>query len=117
MAAVGGLRDIAGIAFDKKETDAHDALAKDRNALQHYGLTHSAQEVEARAGRVLDFLMRFPEAEHLPLLSDPEREAAARDMIPVMGGKERQLLSQAAPGPPTRRAEGAGEHGHSVPRL
>ncbi|MFF0762310.1 hypothetical protein ACFYWH_20075 [Streptomyces sp. NPDC003737] len=86
MAAVGRLRDIAGIAFDKKETDALDALAKDRNALQHYGLTHSAQAVEARAGRVLDFLVRFLEAELLPLLSEPEHEAAARDMIPVMEG-------------------------------
>ncbi|MGW2100009.1 hypothetical protein ACWCPX_20265 [Streptomyces olivaceoviridis] len=85
-AAVERLRDIAGIDFEKKETEALSALAKDRNALQHYGLTHSAHAVEARAGKVLDFLMRFLEEELLPLLSGPERETAARDMVPVSDG-------------------------------
>lgn len=85
-AAVQRLHDIAGISFDKKETAALDALAKDRNALQHYGLTHSAHAVEARAGRVLDFLMRFLEDDLLPLLSGPERDTAARDMVRVSEG-------------------------------
>ncbi|MEU9774551.1 MULTISPECIES: hypothetical protein [unclassified Streptomyces] len=85
-AAVERLRDIVGINFEKKETEALDALAKDRNALQHYGLTHNAHAVEARAGRVLDFLLRFLEDELLPLLDGREREMAAREMIPVSDG-------------------------------
>ncbi|MFE4631278.1 hypothetical protein [Streptomyces mirabilis] len=82
-AAVARLRDIVGITIDKKETDALVALAKDRNALQHYGLTHNAAAVEARAGRVLDFLMSFLNEQLLPLLRGPEQEAASRDMILV----------------------------------
>ncbi|MFJ6086492.1 hypothetical protein ACIQI8_34395 [Streptomyces sp. NPDC092369] len=85
-AAVKRLCDVVGIAIDKKESDALDALAKDRNALQHYGLTHPAHAVEARAGRVLDFLMRFLQDELLPLLQGSERERAARDMAPVVEG-------------------------------
>ncbi|MGW3983836.1 hypothetical protein [Streptomyces mirabilis] len=86
VAAVERLRDIVGIAFDKKEIDALKELARDRNALQHYGLTHNAPAVEARAGRVLDFLMRFLEAEFLPLLEGPERDTALREMAPVVQG-------------------------------
>jgi hypothetical protein len=85
-AAVDRLRDIVGITFDKKETDALKELAKDRNSLQHYGLKHNALAVETRAGRVLDFLMRFLEAELLPLLRGAERETADREMIPVVEG-------------------------------
>lgn len=50
------------------------------------GLTHNAHAVEARPGRVLDVLMRFLGEELLPLLNGPEREAAARDMVPVIEG-------------------------------
>ncbi|MEV5255254.1 hypothetical protein AB0K98_26220 [Streptomyces werraensis] len=85
-AALERLRDIAGIRFDGKEIQALSALAADRNALQHYGLTHNAAAVEARAGRVLDFLMRFLDKELLPLLSGSEREVATRDMAPVVEG-------------------------------
>jgi hypothetical protein len=35
------------------------ALAKDRNALQHYGLSRNVHAIEARTGAVLDFLVRF----------------------------------------------------------
>ncbi|WP_217547672.1 hypothetical protein [Streptomyces sp. GbtcB6] len=85
-AAVERLRDIAGITIDRKEVEALKDLTKDRNALQHYGLTHNAGAVEARAGRVLDFLMRFLDTELLPLLQGPERERAMQDMIPVDAG-------------------------------
>ncbi|MDW8803696.1 hypothetical protein P1P68_02450 [Streptomyces scabiei] len=85
-AAARRLRDVAGIAIGKKDSDALDALAKDRNALQHYGLTHNAHAVEARAGRVLDFLMRFLHEELLPLLEGPERERAAQEIAPVVRG-------------------------------
>ncbi|MGW4905043.1 hypothetical protein [Streptomyces sp. NPDC004270] len=86
VATVERLRDIVGIVFDKKETDGLKALAKDRNALQHYGLTHSAPAVEARAGQVLDFLMRFLEREFLPLLEGQERETALEEMASVAAG-------------------------------
>ncbi|MFG2473627.1 hypothetical protein [Streptomyces fagopyri] len=86
VAAVERLRAIAGISFDAREADALKELAKDRNALQHYGLTHNAPAVEARAGRVLDFLMRFLEKELLPLLQGPERETALSEMAPVSEG-------------------------------
>ncbi|WP_435613463.1 hypothetical protein [Streptomyces sp. bgisy159] len=85
-ATIDRLRDIAGIAIDRKEAEALKDLAKDRNALQHYGLTHNAHAVEARAGRVLDFLMRFLDIHLLPLLEGQERERAGRDMIPVAEG-------------------------------
>src|SRR5690242_18279809 len=78
-ATIERLRDIAGIAIDRKEAEALKDLAKDRNALQHYGLTHNAHAVEARAGRVLDFLMRFLDTRLLPLLEGQERDRAEQD--------------------------------------
>ncbi|MCX4458514.1 hypothetical protein OOK58_42130 [Streptomyces sp. NBC_01728] len=84
--AVKRLRNIAGVTIHPKESDALDALAKDRNALQHFGLTHNAGAVEARAGEVLDFLMRFLEDELLPLLDGPEHKSALLAMVPVMEG-------------------------------
>lgn len=80
-ATVDRLRDIAGIVIERKDAEALKDLARDRNALQHYGLTHNAHAVEARAGRVLDFLMRFLDMHLLPLLQGEEREGAERDMI------------------------------------
>jgi hypothetical protein len=80
------LREIVGISIDDKDVAELKQLAKTRNALQHYGHTHSAQAVEARAGRVLDFLMRFLDAELLPLLQGAERARAEQDMAPVAEG-------------------------------
>ncbi|MFE2181382.1 hypothetical protein [Streptomyces sp. NPDC059455] len=57
--AVQRLRSIVGCDITDDERSALIALAADRNALQHYGLTQNAHAVEARAGRVLDFLYRF----------------------------------------------------------
>lgn len=57
--AVQRLRSIVGCDITDDERSALIALASDRNALQHYGLTQNAHAVEARAGRVLDFLYRF----------------------------------------------------------
>ncbi|MBQ1124285.1 hypothetical protein [Streptomyces sp. B15] len=53
------LRNIASVAVTDKEETALADLGRDRNALQHYGLIHNARALEARAGRVLDFLVRF----------------------------------------------------------
>lgn len=57
--AVQRLRSIVGCDITDDDRSALNALAADRNALQHYGLTQNAHAVEARAGRVLDFLYRF----------------------------------------------------------
>lgn len=85
-AAVERLREIAGLSFKPKDVAELKELAKARNALQHYGLTYNALAVEARAGRVLDFLMGFLETELLPLLQGEERNRAAQDMVPVTNG-------------------------------
>ncbi|MDQ0798186.1 hypothetical protein [Streptomyces sp. B1I3] len=70
--AVVRLRNIAGIQISQKEATALKDLAKDRNALQHYGLTHNAKAVESRAATVLDFLVRFIEEHLAPELSESE---------------------------------------------
>lgn len=85
-AAVERLRNICGLDINKKDSAALKDLGKDRNALQHYGLTHSAEAVESRAGAVLDFLLRFLDAELLPLLDAPERESIEEDMLRVRTG-------------------------------
>ncbi|MDQ0847701.1 hypothetical protein [Streptomyces sp. V1I6] len=80
------LRSIAGLSITDKEHKALRALAKDRNALQHFGLKHNARAVEARAGGVLDFLIRILDEELLPSLSNEEERAIDRDMRYVRSG-------------------------------
>ncbi|MFG3369648.1 hypothetical protein ACGF0K_32405 [Streptomyces sp. NPDC048156] len=78
--AVTRLRNIVGITITDKDQEALAALGRDRNALQHYGLSHNARAVEARAGRVLDFLMRFLDSELLPGLHLGEVERITADI-------------------------------------
>ncbi|MGW1764501.1 hypothetical protein ACWCQL_10530 [Streptomyces sp. NPDC002073] len=59
--AIERLRNIAGVDISDKDAKALKDLASDRNKLQHYGMTHSVQVVEARAAAALDFLVRFVE--------------------------------------------------------
>ncbi|MEU0843023.1 hypothetical protein ABZ370_26570 [Streptomyces sp. NPDC005962] len=80
------LRRIVGLCITDQEHSALRALAKLRNALQHYGLRHNARAVEARAGEVLDFLVRFLEEELLPGLSPEEGEAVGAEMDRVREG-------------------------------
>ncbi|MEV7381871.1 hypothetical protein [Streptomyces lydicus] len=76
--AVERLRNIVGLAISDKDARALKDLAETRNALQHYGLTHNARAVEARAATVLDFLLRFLAEEPLvPALSEDEEAAWA----------------------------------------
>ncbi|MFD8951577.1 hypothetical protein ACFV0B_22260 [Streptomyces xanthophaeus] len=82
-AAVARLRRIGNIPISDKDAKALKDLAKDRNALQHYGLTHSAEAVEARAATVLDFLMNFVDKELLPSLSADERAEVHHDLSEV----------------------------------
>ncbi|MGC9539744.1 hypothetical protein [Streptomyces sp. UG1] len=85
-AAVERLRNICGLNITRKDAEALKNLGKDRNALQHYGLTHSAEAVESRAGTVLDFLLRFLDTQLLPLLDTQERESIEEDMSRVRSG-------------------------------
>ncbi|WP_225796046.1 hypothetical protein [Streptomyces aculeolatus] len=80
------LRNIAGVAIEEKDADALKALAKDRNALQHFGLAKEVPVVESRAGEVLDFLVRFLDGEILPNLKPEERRQAEVDLDRVRDG-------------------------------
>ncbi|WP_109001264.1 hypothetical protein [Streptomyces rishiriensis] len=84
--AVTRLRNIAGVHITNKELDALKDLGRDRNALQHYGLTHNARALEARAGRVLDFLVRFLDDALLPDFDQEERNSIGADMVQVRNG-------------------------------
>ncbi|MFJ9931344.1 hypothetical protein ACIRU5_35660 [Streptomyces misionensis] len=84
--AVTRLRNIVGVTITDAEERALNALARDRNALQHYGLTHNARAVEARAGSVLDFLVRFLDDVLLPKLTFGEALAVQTDMDRVRDG-------------------------------
>jgi hypothetical protein len=80
------LRNIAGVSVSEADQRALKALAKDRNALQHYGLSLSAPAVEARAGRVLDFLVRFLDEELWPGLAPGEEHEIGTDLDRVRQG-------------------------------
>ncbi|MCX4546612.1 hypothetical protein [Streptomyces sp. NBC_01565] len=84
--AVTRLRNIAHIAITDAEAKALKDLTRDRNALQHYGLTHNARAVEARAAVVLDFLVRFLDESLLPELHEEERTRIRRPMDEVRSG-------------------------------
>ncbi|NEB80015.1 hypothetical protein G3I40_33080 [Streptomyces sp. SID14478] len=80
VAAVERLRKIADVNITNAEVQALKDLARDRNALQHYGLQHNVRAVEARAAPVLDFLMRFLDVELLPQLSPEELQTIEGDV-------------------------------------
>ncbi|QEU90938.1 hypothetical protein [Streptomyces kanamyceticus] len=54
--------------------------------MQHYGLTGTsteAQAIEARAAAVLGFLIRFPDEELLPALTEAERSAVQGELSEI----------------------------------
>ncbi|MDH6629413.1 transcription elongation factor Elf1 [Streptomyces sp. LBL] len=68
-ATMDRLESIAQVKISPTDRTAIKVLADDRNALTHYGHTANAFQVEARAARVLDFLLNFI-TEHLrPMLN------------------------------------------------
>ena len=73
------LKDIVGLDFAVKDVAALTKLRKDRNALQHYGLTASGPATEARAGRVLDFLVGFLDEQLLSTLDAAVVDRLERD--------------------------------------
>ncbi|MFG2789117.1 hypothetical protein [Streptomyces sp. NPDC048419] len=84
--AVTRLRNIADVSITDQADSALKDLARDRNALQHFGLSHDARAVEARAGRVLDFLVRFLDDVLLPGFSLAEVAAIASDVGRIRDG-------------------------------
>ncbi|HLL36645.1 MAG TPA: hypothetical protein VK545_22810 [Streptomyces sp.] len=60
---------IAGVPISDKAREAIGDLADTRNALTHYGHTANAYAVEARAARVLAFLLDFIHQQLHPALS------------------------------------------------
>ncbi|MFF7338508.1 hypothetical protein ACFZAT_14285 [Streptomyces sp. NPDC008163] len=78
--AVTRLRDTAQVTLTEDEQNVLKRLGQDRNALQHYGLTHSARAVESRTGQALDFLLRFLKEE---LLSGDRYEAGLNSQVPL----------------------------------
>ncbi|MFC8406564.1 hypothetical protein ACFUG9_23665 [Streptomyces griseoincarnatus] len=83
------LRHVVGVSITDEEQEQLLALAKSRNALQHYGLTDAGGTIEARTMAVLDFLIRFLHTELLPGLDEPDREQADRDMELIRDGLRR----------------------------
>ncbi|MFF9090771.1 hypothetical protein ACF1BE_31175 [Streptomyces sp. NPDC014991] len=77
---MGRLQKIAGLALPAKGVAAVKRLARDRNALAHWGLTSNAAAIEARAAAVLDFLLVFLDTHLLPGLSAAETAEAETTM-------------------------------------
>lgn len=80
------LRSILGLPISDQEQKQILALAKSRNALQHYGLTDADGTIEARTAEVLDFLIRFLDEALLPKLEEAEREQVADEVDRIRSG-------------------------------
>ncbi|MEU5630263.1 hypothetical protein ACH47C_01650 [Streptomyces rishiriensis] len=80
------LRHVLGVHITDEEQEQLQALAKSRNALQHYGLTDADGTIEARTVAVLEFLIRFLDEELVPRLDGAERLEASRDMDTIRSG-------------------------------
>ena len=67
-ATIDRLENIAQVTISAEGRSAIKVLAEDRNALTHYGHTANAYQVEARAARVLSFLLDFITEQLYPML-------------------------------------------------
>lgn len=72
--AVDRLRNIVPIKISDEDRTRVKDLGETRNALQHYGLHLNAFAMEARAVKVLDFLLTFIHKHLLPSLKDEADE-------------------------------------------
>ncbi|MEU9108918.1 hypothetical protein AB0D54_32250 [Streptomyces xanthophaeus] len=84
--AVRRLRDIVGVEIPTEAATNLDALHKKRNALQHYGLNATQEDIEPVAAKVLDFLIAFLDETLLPALDPAVRARAENDMTYVRRG-------------------------------
>ncbi|MFH8579107.1 hypothetical protein [Streptomyces zaomyceticus] len=93
--AVRRLTAMVGVEISKDDRTAIGELGRDRNALQHYGLTVNAEGVESRAAIVLAFLLQFVEEEFHGELEQEQYASVKADMQYVRQGlaKIRSVLS------------------------
>ncbi|MER5482548.1 hypothetical protein ABT024_04940 [Streptomyces sp. NPDC002812] len=84
--AVRRIREIVGEEISKEEAAGLDKLTKRRNALQHYRLTTTYEEIESLTAEVLVFLMRFLHESLLPRLTPAEHDRIKDDLTYVTGG-------------------------------
>ncbi|MGW3321346.1 hypothetical protein [Streptomyces virginiae] len=84
--AIDRLKNISGITITDPDKKALKALNEDRNALQHYGMTHNVKTVEARAAAALDVLVRFLDTHLLPRLDSQAHAEIWPDMATVREG-------------------------------
>ncbi|WP_331745751.1 hypothetical protein [Streptomyces virginiae] len=87
--AVRRIRDILGETITKDEADSLTTLTARRNALQHYKMTTTYEDIEALTTKVLAFLLRFLHQSLLPKLSPEERERVQGDIALVQAGANR----------------------------
>ncbi|MEU6278538.1 hypothetical protein ABZ871_40050 [Streptomyces populi] len=81
---------IAGLNLPDKALAAVGKLARDRNALQHYGLTAPAGALEARAADVLNFLLPFV-SDHLLPGFDRQQQAEAELPLATVRSRLRHI--------------------------
>ncbi len=84
--AIIRLQNIVGVEISEKEVKALKKLTADRNKLQHFGFTDNARALEARAGEVLDFLIRFIDTELQPYLEPADRVGTERELTDLREG-------------------------------
>ncbi|KPL26312.1 hypothetical protein JI76_37840 (plasmid) [Streptomyces anulatus] len=80
LEAIDRLRNIARLPITDGQRAMVKELGKTRNALQHYGLTFNAYAMEARAVKVLDFLITFIHEHLIPKLALDEGSAVGHTM-------------------------------------
>ncbi|MFF2781018.1 hypothetical protein ACFVU3_39765 [Streptomyces sp. NPDC058052] len=86
--AIKRLRQL-GVEIAPAEKGQITALARERNKLQHFGATLNAAAIEAQAGTVLEFLMRFIDEYLDPELDAADAEHLATEMQFVRDGVPR----------------------------
>ncbi|MER5473529.1 hypothetical protein [Streptomyces sp. NPDC002685] len=90
--AFARLTRITGLALPDKAVTAVKKLARDRNALQHYGLTAQAAAVEARTVDVLNFLLPFISGHLVPGL-DQSQKADVEGTLDLVRGQLQRIES------------------------
>lgn len=97
--AIERLDRVAGIQIGDNSRSAIRSLTMLRNSLQHYGLEHSAEAIEASAASVLNFLITFLDEHLLPDLHESEWDVDAdvdrvRDGLADIQGFVRKRMNE-----------------------
>ncbi|MBB5489053.1 hypothetical protein [Nocardiopsis metallicus] len=84
--AVRRLIEIVGIKISDDERKELTYLVNSRNALQHWGHVDSVNALEARAAKVLDFLIWFIDEDLYPKLEGEVSNAVAQELDEIREG-------------------------------